>query len=142
MIKIISHRANLNGIDKSLENNPEQIKKVLKLFEVEIDLWDINGDLYLGHDEPQYKINNNFFDNKMWIHCKNLSAAQTMSKTSFNWFWHENDKLTQTSKGFLWCYPGVYLENGITVEFGYNQYLPKNIYGICTDYPLKYERQM
>lgn len=140
MIKIISHRGNLNGIDKQLENKPEQIIKALTLFDIEIDLWSINNELFLGHDNPEHKINIDFLNDKMWIHCKNLEAIQTMSKTNLNWFWHENDKMTQTSKGYVWCYPGVYLENAITVEFNYNPNLPKNIYGICTDYPMRYKK--
>lgn len=137
-MKIISHRANLNGVDKSLENKPEHILNVIESFDVEIDVWLINNEWFLGHDEPQYNISMNFFNDKMWLHCKNLQAVKELSKSNLNWFWHENDKLTQTSKGYLWCYPGIYINNGITVEFGYNSKLPKDIYGICTDYPELY----
>jgi hypothetical protein len=137
-MKIISHRGNLNGVDKTLENNPQHILKVLKKFEVEIDVWYIDEKWFLGHDNPQYEVLFDFFKENMWIHCKNLQACEQLSKTNLNWFWHENDKVTLTSKGYIWSYPDIYVNNGITVEFGYNKDLPKYILGICTDYPELY----
>ena len=74
----------------------------------------------------------------MWIHCKNLEACCCLHKSDLNWFWHENDRVTLTSKKFIWSYPSIYVPNGITVEFGYNKDLPKHILGICTDYPESY----
>ena len=60
-MKIISHRGNLNGVDSKNENKPETIVKALDLgFDVEIDIRVINGEIYLGHDEPQYKIDLEF----------------------------------------------------------------------------------
>ena len=56
-----------------------------------------------------------------------------MSKTNHHWFWHENDKITITSKGEIWCFPNIYVENGITVMLGLTKEFP-NIKGICTDY--------
>ena len=32
-----------------------------------------------------------------------------------NYFWHQEDKVTLTSKGYLWAYPGVICDNAITV---------------------------
>lgn len=135
---LISHRGNLNGPNKQLENNPNHILDVLKKYNVEIDLWYKNEKLYLGHDEPTYEINFNFFTNDMWIHCKNFEAVEYMQKTKLNWFWHENDKITVTSNGYIWCFPKVYINNAITVELNYNKNLPKNLLGICTDYPEYY----
>lgn len=136
---LISHRGNLSGPNKNLENNPEHILTVIKKYNVEIDLWCKNGKLFLGHDEPRYQINDTFFIDGMWVHCKNIEAVQYIKNTSANWFWHENDKLTLTSHKYVWCYPGIYLNSGITVEFGYNSNLPKDILGVCTDYPELYK---
>ena len=37
----------------------------------------------------------------------------------FNYFWHENDRFTITSKGYLWTYPGnKYSENSVIVNLG------------------------
>lgn len=137
-MKIISHRGNTNGINKDLENNPSHIIGVLNKFDVEVDVWFIDNKWFLGHDNPQYEVLFDFFKSNMWLHCKNLQACEQLLKTNLNWFWHENDKVTLTSKGYIWVYPGVYVDNGITVEFGYNISLPKDILGVCTDYPELY----
>jgi hypothetical protein len=144
-MKIISHRANLYGPNKDLENNPKQIEKVIKKYDVEIDLWNVNGDLFLGHDCPQYKINYDFLDSNihnLWIHAKNLDSISYLFNTDLNWFWHENDKTTLTSKKNIWCYPGTYIENGITVVFNDSKKcdIPNYCLGICTDYPTNYRR--
>jgi len=137
-MKIISHRGNLNGVNKELENNPNHIVNVLTKFDVEIDVWFIDNKWFLGHDNPQYEVLFDFFKSNMWLHCKNLQACEQLLKTNLNWFWHENDKVTLTSKGYIWVYPGVYVDNGITVEFGYNISLPNDILGVCTNYPELY----
>ena len=64
---LISHRGNLSGPNKNLENNPEHILTVIKKYNVEIDLWCKNGKLFLGHDEPRYQINDTFFIDGMWV---------------------------------------------------------------------------
>jgi hypothetical protein len=140
---IISHRANLNGPNKELENNPQQIIETIKEYDVEIDLWRINNDLFLGHDNPQYKINHDFLNlnkNKLWIHAKNLDCISYLFNTDLNWFWHENDKVTLTSKKNIWCYPEIYIENSITVVFNDSKKrdIPNYCLGICTDYPTNY----
>ncbi len=137
-MKIISHRANLNGIDKENENNPSKILDVIKKYDVEVDVWFLDNKWFLGHDKPQYLVDFSFFNEKMWIHCKNLLAVSKLKETELNWFWHEKDQITLTSKKFIWCYPNVYVKDGITVEFEHNPNLPDYILGICTDYPEKY----
>lgn len=106
---------------------------------MEVDVW-VTDKIYLGHDCPQYKINKDFFNSKMWIHCKNIAAVEYMKNTNLNWFWHNNDKLTITSHGHIWCYPGIYIENGLTVDCGEPHNINKKIMGICTDYPLKWKK--
>jgi hypothetical protein len=137
-MKIISHRGNINGINKNLENKPSHIISVLNKFDVEVDVWFIDNKWFLGHDNPQYEVLFSFFKENMWIHCKNLQACEQLLKTNLNWFWHENDKFVLTSKKILWCNLNVYMPNGITVELKYNNNLPKYILGICTDEPDKY----
>lgn len=58
----ISHRGNLNGPNKIEENKIEYIEEALnKKFDVEIDLWFVNKNFFLGHDKPQYKVDKKFF---------------------------------------------------------------------------------
>ena len=50
---LISHRGNILGRKKQLENNPNYIDNALKLgYDVEVDVWSIDKQFYLGHDEP------------------------------------------------------------------------------------------
>ena len=56
----ISHRGNLKGPNKTQENKIEYIDKALKKnFDVEIDLWFVKKNFFLGHDEPLYKVDRN-----------------------------------------------------------------------------------
>ena len=66
---LISHRANLNGKNKLTENSLDQIKYCISIdINVEIDVWMINQEFFLGHDEPQYKINFDFLKNEsLWF---------------------------------------------------------------------------
>jgi len=141
-MKIIAHRGNLNGSSPQ-ENHPDQIIKVLKLkLDAEIDVWHLNNKLYLGHDEPKYEINLSWLElykTFLWVHIKNIEAFNIFKSTDFNYFWHETDKFTLTSKGIPWCYFDTYIESGITVMKDKNK--PKKIiYGICTDYPLLFDK--
>ena len=105
---LIAHRGNINGPSKD-ENNPEYIAKALSLgFDAEVDVWYKNG-WWLGHDAPTYKVENLFalFDNsKVWWHCKNFEALERLQGSELNYFWHQEDDHTLTSKGYIWTYPG------------------------------------
>lgn len=148
-MKIISHRGNIFGPNEKLENSPEYLKKSIELgFDIELDVWRISENWYFGHDEPQYQINFSWFEEhkyKMWVHCKNLEALvffNTQNK-GFNYFWHENDTVTLTSKGNIWAYPGKQpIKSSIAVmpEI-YNDNLSE-CFGICTDYAMRYRDEL
>jgi|TARA_E500000318_G_C3534744_1_gene202076 hypothetical protein len=144
---LISHRGNTIGPNPNNENKPEVILKTLEDFDCEIDLWLIDGHLFLGHDEPQYAIGEDFLNNKgLWIHAKNIEALDFLNGKKVNYFWHEEDKATITSLGYIWCYPGTYCKNGITVELNYKSTVhgklaDSSIAGICTDNPLFYLKE-
>ena len=105
----ISHRGNLHGPNKKDENKIEYINQALEQsFDVEIDLWFLNKNFFLGHDKPQYKVTRNYLKNKkFWIHAKNLECFYELSKFNLNYFWHESDKVIFTRKGFYWNFPGT-----------------------------------
>ena len=148
-MKIIAHRANVNGPNPKEENQIDSIFTcIAKGYDVEIDIRLIRDTLYLGHDSADNIISINQINKiseKLWIHCKNLTALEYFSshKEKYNFFWHERDKYTLTSKGFIWGYPGSPLSsNGINVMPEWSikkedlKYLSKEkIYGICTDFP-------
>jgi hypothetical protein len=141
---LISHRGNVNGPSKDLENKVETIESTIRLgYDVEIDLWYINNSFYLGHDNPDTLVSFDFLDenkNKLWIHCKNLECLDKLHETNFNYFWHDKDLSTITSKGIFWSLNGYYLKNGVTVELDIIDEVPKNIFGICTDYVNHYQK--
>jgi hypothetical protein len=107
-MKLIAHRGNIAGPSKR-ENAVEHIQHALSLgFDAEVDVWYSNG-WWLGHDKPTYLIDNlhTLFDNsKIWWHCKNFTALEMLQNSGLNYFWHQEDDHTLTSKGYIWTYPG------------------------------------
>ena len=147
-MKIIAHRGNLHGPSSKTENSPNAVDECIKLgIDVEIDLWCINEELFLGHDEPTYPIEFRWLRDRishLWIHCKNLESLDSLSKSSydFNFFWHQEDDFTLTSHKYIWTYPGkLVTEKSVIVDKDCtdNRELIGNCYGICTDYALEYK---
>jgi len=155
MMKLISHRGNIEGVNNKTENEPNNILKVIKLgYEVEVDIWKKKKNWYLGHDYPQYRIGNNnklkkfTFKkrNKYWFHCKNKEAMVSMLNIkSYNFFWHNKDDFTITSKGYFWAYPGQILHKNTVILFpekffSIKKIIKQNYYGICSDYVSLFKR--
>ena len=141
-MKLIAHRGLILGPNTELENHPNQIIHAFdQQFECEIDLWVVNGDFMLGHDNPTYPINIDFLsDDRLWIHCKNHDALYAMRSFNFNYFWHQTDDITLTSHKYFWTYPGkplydcsiaVMPEWIMPLDQAATQY---QCYGICSDY--------
>ena len=147
-MKIISHRGHENGSDINLSNKPDQIILLFKKkFEIEIDLWAKDDFLYLGHDFPEFKINLDFLmnmKNNLWIHCKNFESLNFLQdyKKELNFFWHDTDDYTITSKGYPWIYPNKPLiKNGIEVVLSKEITLERinskfPLHAICSDFIL------
>jgi hypothetical protein len=116
---LISHRGNLDGRLKNVENSPDYITFALNQgYDVEIDIWYVDFKFYLGHDEPLYKIEEKFLENKnLWCHAKNEEALfKMLQNQKIHCFWHQSDDYTLTSKGIPWVYPGKKVsEKGIWV---------------------------
>lgn len=153
-MKLIAHRGNINGPNKDMENNPKYILNTLSLgYECEIDVRFIDGNLYLGHDLPQYLIDMDFLLNnrdRLWIHCKNMEALDFLHEyKELNLFWHESDQYTLTSKGYIWSYIGVKTTKNVIcvmpelIDNNYEnsvltKFKNKDIFGVCSDYCIKY----
>lgn len=143
-MKLISHRGNLSGPNKDRENHPDYIDEAIKLgFDVEIDVWMVEGVLNLGHDEPQYGITQQWLNDrydKLWIHCKNIEAIEWFSLIEgLNYFWHEEDTVTLTSQNYIWAYPGKQpIKNSIAVMPEIYKDNTKDCLGICSDYIKNY----
>jgi hypothetical protein len=158
MIRLISHRGNLTGPNPERENHPDYIMEALKAnFEVEIDLWKIEDRLFLGHDDPQYEVDDAWLQKhsmgQFWIHCKNGYAFQYMvnKPSHLHYFFHNTDLYTLTSRGYIWAYPnatpleGCIIavpevhygrdETGLMVQRGF-------IGGVCSDYVVDYAKML
>lgn len=145
----ISHRGNINGRIEEAENKPEYIEDTIRLgFDVEIDVWFINGEWFLGHDEPQYQIDLEWIDkrsDRLWVHCKNIEAVEYFYENEddckeINWFWHEGDTLTLTSYGYVWAYPGKQpIKKSIAVMPELNKDDVSYCVGICSDFINQYK---
>ena len=150
-MKIISHRGNLTGPNPTRENSIDYIEEAIaEGFDVEIDLWVEDNNCYLGHDDPQYFVTMEWlrkYKDISWIHCKNRHAIEKLynSQANFNYFYHESDRYTITSKGIVWVLVGeLPLTNSVIVLpeksnlcLTQTNYI-KNSFGICTDVPLNY----
>ena len=145
-MKLIAHRGNIIGPNVDDENTIEQIDKCIENgYDVEIDLrYDVvSQKFWLGHDKPKNVIS--FFElakrsQYLWIHCKDIDTLDFMTRTNFNYFWHQNDDYTMTSHGHIWSYPGkTYTSSTVIVmpeECGISWDVLKatDCYAVCSDY--------
>jgi len=136
----ISHRGNLEGPDPKTENTEHQISYAIEQgFDVEVDVWLVNGELFLGHDSPLHPTSLEFLGkSSIWAHAKNFDAFVFLLENNIHCFWHENDERTLTSKGIVWTYPNkdtcsksvlVVLTDKLNLKY-------KNLYGVCGDHVL------
>ena len=124
---LIAHRGNINGKIEKFENNPNYIDSAIEQgYDVEIDVWYHQHEFWLGHDEPSYEVSLKWLTDRkdsLWIHCKDLITIdmlrelQIHNKVDLNYFFHDEDDCTITSKGDLWVYPGKQpVKNSIAVN--------------------------
>jgi len=150
-MKLISHRGNIRGKNTERENQPRYIDEAIEAgYEVEIDIWEIDGKLYLGHDAATYLVELHWLVERslrLWVHCKDLKTIEELKRleyengiNSIHYFYHENDYTTITSHGKLWVYPGNQpIEYSIAVlPETHNEDVSKCI-GICSDVIEKYK---
>jgi hypothetical protein len=148
-MKLIAHRGNIDGPNLSQENHPEYIEAAIaEGYDVEIDIhYDtLDKKLYLGHDEPQYPTTWFWvgkYINNLWIHCKNIESLYEFAyaTSGFNYFWHQEDDFTLTSRNYIWTYPGkTYTPKSVIVmpesnpNIDFNSLKMYNCFGICSDY--------
>lgn len=147
-MKIISHRANISGIDIERENNPKYIDQCIAMgFNVEIDLRMISNKLYLGHDVAQYEINSEWLIARkdfLLVHIKELEALYFIleQKLDIVYFCHTNDDFTSISNGMIWCHNlNLKMNNKCIIPLlsseqidTFNQF---DMYAICSDYIYK-----
>lgn len=136
-MKFISHRGNISGAIKILENTKEYILQALdNNYNVEIDIWYINKKLYLGHDIPNEQIDITFLNNKkIWCHAKTIETLFFLIGNDIHTFYHKVDAVTLTSKNILWTYPKKKL-TPLSICITHDKVIKKEYYkcyGICSD---------
>ncbi len=156
MVLLIAHRGLVDGPNQDIENNPRTIEMARELgYDVEIDLWRIFGEWFLGHDAPEYKVSDawlaeiNGSGNHAWIHAKNIDALYGIRLTNWtgHYFYHQNDDVVITSSGFLWTYPGKQLTPlSICVMPEWIDAIDGardlNVFGFCSDYVNKISKNL
>lgn len=143
---LISHRGNIRGVVPDKENRPSYIDCAIgNGYHVEIDVRSIGGELWLGHDEPQYKITHEWiFARKeyLWLHCKNLEAAKECWQ--YKSFCHTADSFSFVSNGKIWLHDLkmkiddrviIPLLNLSEIKELVNTCFYDDAYAVCTDYP-------
>ena len=143
-MRLISHRGNINGRSPSRENHPKYIDiAITQGYDVEVDVWLINGKYFLGHDQPTFKIDESWIAERsgvLWCHAKNLAALQSLSDPDrrIRVFWHEDDRFTLTSNNVIWTNIGEGVCGAsvlVALELKDLTQIPNaEIYGICSDY--------
>ena len=99
-MRVIAHRGNLNGISPR-ENDPQVIRQVLDHgLSVEVDLWEIEGRHFFGHDSPAYLVNLAEFDvQEVYFHLKTPHVPRLLHADAFA---IDNDRYSLTLRGWLW----------------------------------------
>jgi hypothetical protein len=145
-MRYIAHRGNVNG-PSAMENHPDHIKEALNAgFDVEVDVWVVDGEVFFGHDKPLYPADIVSLNERYWLHCKNIDALRFfggIEMNKANAFWHENDDYTLTNKKFVWTNIDKHLtERSIMVmpevtDPSLENTLDVDCSGICSDYVQK-----
>jgi hypothetical protein len=142
-MKIISHRGNICGPVEDKENRPSYIDCAIgNGYDVEIDIRVVDGELWLGHDKPQFKITHRWLRERrenLWIHCKNYEASKEC--WIYQSFCHTSDPFTYTSVGKIWLHDLTQITDNRSIiplinKESVQKYKQFECYGICTDYPI------
>jgi hypothetical protein len=147
-MRIYAHRGNLDGVSPE-ENSPALIRRALEEgFGVEVDLWEIDGAHFLGHDAPTYPVDLTQFDLPgIVFHLKTPHVPALRHADAFA---IDNDRYSLTLRGALWtnygqpagpaaivCAPEL-VANSEPLEAFVGR--SARARGICTDFPRKVMR--
>lgn len=138
-MRFIAHRGNLRGPKPELENRPEYLAEALNAgYDVETDVWEIDGQLMLGHDRPEHRVEMEFLKySRVWCHAKNLDALLRLLRENCHVFSHDHDDHVLTSRGVVWAYPGKPLAPGVVCVMPerafYSTAEIESCYGVCSD---------
>ena len=143
----ISHRGNVTGPNKKLENSPSYVFQAIeKGFDVEIDVRLVDSKFFLGHDKPQYEVDSKFLKMpELWCHAKNILALEALLSIGANCFFHNTDDTVLTSTMYMWTYPGKEITNRSIIvmpeTFKYTSHDFYKAAGVCSDFIHEYREK-
>jgi len=117
----IAHRGNLTGRSHTEENAPDVLeKRDEEGIIVECDVWYRQGELWLGHDMPQYKITLGWLasSQRRLIHAKDgmtleyLLGENGKRALGLHIFYHTNEDYALTNKGIVIDHPNAPILEG------------------------------
>lgn len=135
----IAHRGNLRGPNPERENHPEYVIEALDAgFHCEIDVWNIAGYWFLGHDKATDDVDYDLLTHpRIWCHAKDIETLELLldADDRINCFWHQSDDVTLTRRGYIWTYPGKPLtERSICLKPEETGQDYSKCAGVCSDY--------
>jgi hypothetical protein len=147
-MRLIAHKGNINGPDPERENTIPYIEDALsKGYDVEVDIrYDVvKQEFWLGHDNPDNLVTIDWLTkhgSRLWIHCKDIFTFDIFSTRfgDFNYFWHDQDDYTLTSRQRIWAFPGkTYTRNTVvvmpeSVGIDFDTLKVTGCFGVCSDY--------
>ncbi len=148
-MKVYAHRANLDGPGTG-DNRREAIQECLRSgIGVEVDVWGIEGELWVGHDEPAWKLSDDLASSPdVMCHAKNVEAVTVLRNKAAQFFCLDRDLFALCSNGLIWanygCEPTPWSvmcsPELVGAPESIEQFWPRvaRAYGVCTDFPRRY----
>ena len=137
----IAHRGNQAGANPSRENTWGYISKALDAgLHVEVDVRvEESYHLWLGHDGPTEEVAiSQLMDSRVWCHAKTPETFAFLQRCpDVQTFFQEDDALSLTTNGYLWCHSKRLLPGPrtiLTIIEGGELMHGYKTYGICTDF--------
>ena len=140
---LISHRGNINGRVPELENTQDFIQKAIDVgYDVEVDVWIKEGNLYLGHDSPDYRVPYIWLMDRadnLWVHAKNFSALDGMLRLGVRVFYHQYERHTVIGNTtHIWSHDLTEANISSIIPLlsidDINAYDDRDVHGICSDF--------
>ena len=113
--RFICHRGNLERKELLTENAPALLdKRITDGYDVELDVWYKDNQLFLGHDNPEHPITFEWLmqSSKKYIHTKNAQTLEYLllrcGKEGYNpnIFYHTGEHYSLTTRNHIIVLPG------------------------------------
>jgi len=146
-MRVISHRGNVFGPGSQCER--KNIERAYELgYDVELDVWIVNEQFYVGHDEPLYELPLEWIDSAMadrtWFHAKNIFAYNALKGLGVRTFMHADESWAPIG-ALQWHHPRLndsitFKENDVVLDVnGHARIDIERVrktppYAICTDW--------